>query len=457
MSTTTLRLPPGPTGRFQPGNAVRLRRDELSFYRSMTRQYGDIVRFRLGPFTANLLTDPDAVETVLVGRNHDVHKSPFYGAMKRVLGEGLLTSEDEFHKRQRRLIQPIFHHKRIKECGQAMVEYGVRYRERWRGGQELDFHQEMMGLTLAIVGATLFGADVERDAPDVGRAMKSMLGALDNLLVFLLFMVGGSVADGVEQLPLPSMRRYRAGRDDLLGVIRRMIAEKRAADGDGSDLLSSLLAATEEDGSGMSDQQILDEAVTIFLAGHETTAVALSWTFALLARHPAVADKLHAELDEVLGEQEPTVDDLPRLDYTQRVLSESMRLFPPAWMIGRQAIADLELLGYDVPAGTVLLLPPFLVQRDARWWPDPRRFDPDRWTPEAEATRPKYAYFPFGGGPRLCIGETFAWMEGELLLATIAQRWQPRLVPGYPRGPQPQVTLRPRDGMRMIMQLRSTS
>jgi cytochrome P450 len=450
----TARLPPGPPGRFQPGNAARLRRDELSFYRSMAGQYGDIVRFRLGPFTANLLTHPDAIETVLVGRNHDVHKSPFYEAMKRVLGEGLLTSEDEFHKRQRRLIQPIFHHKRIREYGQAMVEYGVRYRERWRDGQELDFHQEMMGLTLAIVGATLFGADVERDAPDVGRAMKSMLGALDNLLVFLLFMVGGSAADGVEQLPLPSMRRYRGGRDDLFGVIQRMIDEKRAGDGDGSDLLTSLLAVRGDDGTAMSDQQIRDEAVTILLAGHETTAVALSWTFALLARHPAVADKLHAELDEVLGEQVPTADDLSRLDYTRRVLSESMRLYPPAWMIGRQAIADLQLLGYDVPAGTVLLLPPFLVQRDARWWPEPRRFDPDRWAPEQEPTRPKYAYFPFGGGPRLCIGESFAWMEGELLLATIAQRWQPRLAPGYPKGLQPQVTLRPRDGMRMVMEPR---
>lgn len=433
---------------------MRLRRDELGFYRSMVREYGDIVRFRLGPFQANLVTHPDAIETVLVGKNHDVHKSPFYEAMKRVLGEGLLTSEDDFHKKQRRMIQPIFHHKRIREYGEAMVEYGVRYRERWREGQELDFHEEMMGLTLAIVGATLFGADVERDAQDVGRAMKSMLGALDNLLVFLLFMVGGSAADRVQDLPLPSMRRYRAGRDDLFGVIDRMIAEKRAGDGDGSDLLTSLLAAKEEDGSGMSDQQIRDEAVTIFLAGHETTAVALSWTFALLARHPEVAEKLHAELDEVLGENTPTVEDLPWLDYTRRVLSESMRLFPPAWMIGRQAVADLELLGYDVPAGTVLLLPPFLVQRDERWWPEPRRFDPDRWSPELGATRPKYAYFPFGGGPRLCIGESFAWMEGELLLATIAQRWRPRLAPGYPKGPQPQVTLRPRDGMRMVMRQR---
>ena len=453
-TATSLRLPPGPPGRFQPGNALRMRRDEMAFYRDMVRTYGDLVRFRLGPFQANLVTHPEAIETVLVGRNHDVHKSPFYEAMSRVLGQGLLTSEDDFHKKQRRMIQPIFHHKRIKEYGEAMVDYGVRYRERWREGQELDFHEEMMGLTLAIVGATLFGADVERDAPDVGRAMQTMLGTLDNLLVFLLFMIGGSAADRVEELPLPGMRRFRDARDGLFGLIRRMIDEKRAAGAEGGDLLSRLLAA-EEDGSGMSDQQILDEAVTIFLAGHETTAVALSWTFALLARHPAVAEKLHAELDEVLGENVPTVEDLPRLDYTRKVLSESMRLFPPAWMIGRQAMNDIQLLGYDVPAGTVLLLPPFLVQRDERWWPEPRRFDPERWTPEEESKRPKYAYFPFGGGPRLCIGESFAWMEGELLLATIAQRWRPRLAPGYPKGLQPQVTLRPHDGMRMIMEPRS--
>ena len=181
MSTTALRLPPGPPGRFQPGNAMRMRRDEISFYRSMVQEYGDIVRFRLGPFQANLVTHPDAIETVLVGKNHDVHKSPFYEAMKRVLGEGLLTSEDEFHKKQRRMIQPIFHHKRIDEYGKAVVDYGVRYRERWRKGQELDFHREMMGLTLAIVGKTLFGADVERDAPDVGEAFATILAVFDEL------------------------------------------------------------------------------------------------------------------------------------------------------------------------------------------------------------------------------------------------------------------------------------
>src|SRR2546423_5312527 len=308
----------------------------------------------------------------------------------------------------------------------------------------------MMGLTLAIVGKTLFGADVERDARDVGQAMGTMLGTLDNLALFVVFMIGGRLADNVERLPIPSMLRFRRGKEALDRVIQRLVAEKRAGDGDGADLLSSLLSA-EENGAGMDDQQIRDEAITIFLAGHETTAVALTWTFCLLARHPEVEGKLHAELDEVLGDRLPTVEDLPRLDYTRKVLSESMRLFPPAWMIGRQAIADLELCGYEVPAGTVLLLPPFFVQRDQRWWPEPRRFDPERFAAEEEDKRPRYSYFPFGGGPRLCIGESFAWMEGELLLATIAQSWRPRLAPGYPQGLQPQVTLRPNGGMRMTM------
>ncbi|MFN2545146.1 MAG: cytochrome P450 [Actinomycetota bacterium] len=453
MSTTTLRPPPGPPGTLQPANIVAMRRDELGFYRGMAERYGDIVRFRMGPLRMCLVTDPQGVEQVLVTRNHDIHKSPFYEAMKRVLGEGLLTSEDEFHKRQRRLIQPIFHHRRIKEYGEAMVDYGVRYRDRWQDGQVLDLHQEMMGLTLAIVGKTLFGADVERDAADVGEAMATLLGMLDRLLLFVVFMIGGPLADNIERLPVPAMRQFRAARDGLDRVIGRMIEEKRAEGADGSDLLSRLLVA-EEDGAGMTDQQLRDEAITIFLAGHETTAVALSWTFYLLSRHQDVEGKLHAELDEVLGDRVPTVEDLSRLDYTRKVLSEAMRLFPPAWMIGRQAIADLELCGYDVPKGTILLTPPFLVHRDPRWWPEPRRFDPERFSQEEEAKRPRYAYFPFGGGPRLCIGESFAWMEGELLLATIAQRWRPRLLPGQPAGLQPQVTLRPKGGMRVTMHAR---
>src|SRR5919204_4918776 len=231
-----VRRPAGTTGRLRTIRAIRS--DELAFYRRLKAQYGDVARFQLGPFQACLVTHPEAIETVLVGRNHDIHKSPFYEAMKRVLGEGLLTSEDEFHKRQRRLIQPIFHHKRIKEYGEAMVEYGIRYRERWKEGQVLDFHQEMMALTLAIVGKTLFGADVERDAKDVGGAMATLLSMLDNLALFVIFMIGGRLADNVERLPLPSMRGFDKARGDLDRVIHRMIEEKRAEGATGTHLPS---------------------------------------------------------------------------------------------------------------------------------------------------------------------------------------------------------------------------
>jgi len=453
VSATLRRPPPGPTG-LQPGNVAALRRDELGFYTRLKREYGDVVSFRMGPLRMCLVTDPAAVEQILVTRNHEVKKSPFYEAMSRVLGQGLLTSEGEFHKKQRRLVQPIFHHRRIKEYGETMVDYGVRHRDRWREGETLDFHEEMMALTLAVVGKTVFGADVEGDARHVGASLATLLKTLDSLVLFVIFMIGGALADQVEKLPIGVMRRFHAARDELFGIIQRMIDERRGEGATGSDLLSSLLAI-EEDGVGMSDEQIRDEAMTIFLAGHETTAVALSWTFCLLSRHPEIAEKLHAELDEVLGDNVPTVEDLPRLDYTRKVLSESMRLFPPAWMIGRQAVRDVELGGFDVREGTILLTPPFLVQRDERWFPEPRRFDPERWVEEEEAKRPRYSYFPFGGGPRLCIGESFAWMEGELLLATIAQRWRPRLEPGYPQGVQPQVTLRPKNGMRMTMAARA--
>jgi cytochrome P450 len=440
---------PGPPRRHPLGHALALRRDPLAFLTQLSREHGDVARFRLGPVDVHLVSRPEWIRDVLVTHAHLFHKGRGLERAKRLLGEGLLTSEDPVHLRQRRMMQPAFHRDRIAGYADVMTEHAEKMSGRWRDGETRDVAQEMSRLTLAIVGRTLFDSDVESEAEEIGAALTTAIGLFGRTFSLPFFQV-------VDRLPLPSNRRFAKARARIDATIGRLVAERRRAPGGRTDLLTLLVQAsdTEGDGTGMTDAQVRDEAVTIFLAGHETTAVALSWTFALLARHPQVAEKLHAELDEVLGENTPTVDDLPRLEYTRRVLSESMRLFPPAWMVGRQAINDLQLLGYDVPAGTVLLLSPYLLQRDARWWPDPRRFDPDRWSPEQEATRPKYAYFPFGGGPRLCIGESFAWMEGELLIATIAQRWRPRLSPGYPKGLQPQVTLRPREGMRMTMEPR---
>jgi cytochrome P450 len=400
------------------------------------------------------VSHPDAIEQVLVRKNHDFHKDPFYAVLKQVLGDGLLTIEDEVHKRQRRLIQPIFHHKMIKEYGQSMVEYGVRRRDRWHDGEELDFHQEMMRLTMAIVGKTLFGADVEGDARDVGEAVTTILGMFDETLLFLLLFMSGRHVDRIQRLPLPAAKRFREARAQLDTVIYRLIGESRRSGAEGTDLLSRLLQARDA-GTGMTDEQVRDEAMTLFLAGHETTAVALTWTFYLLSRHPAVEEKLHAELEEVLGGRLPEPDDLPRLTYTRKVLAESMRVFPPVWEIGRQPVRDVEIGGYLIPKGTVVGMSQFVVHRDERWFPEPRRFDPERWEPEEEAKRPRYSYFPFGGGPRLCIGEPFAWMEGILLLATIAQEWRFRLVPGHPIAPDPKITVRPKYGMRMTASRRA--
>jgi cytochrome P450 len=351
------------------------------------------------------------------------------------------------------MIQPIFHHKMIKGYGEQMVEFGVRHRERWRDAQELDLHREMMGLTLAIVGKTLFGADVEGDAPDVGDALTTILGMFDETALFLLLFAAGRYVDRIQRLPLPAARRFREARARLDAVIYRLIDEARRGGAGGTDLLSRLLQARDA-GTGMTDEQVRDEAMTLFLAGHETTAVALTWTFYLLARHPSVEEKLHAELEEVLGGRPPEPDDLPRLTYTRNVLSESMRLYPPVWEIGRQPVRDVEIGGYLLPRGTVVGMSQFVVHRDERWYPEPRRFDPERWEPDEEAKRPRYSYFPFGGGPRLCIGESFAWMEGILLLATIAQEWRFRLVPGHPIALDPKITLRPKYGMRMTASAR---
>jgi cytochrome P450 len=263
--------------------------------------------------------------------------------------------------------------------------------------------------------------------------------------------------DLLRRLPLPSNRRIQQGRDRLDATVLRLISDRRASGKDQGDLLSMLLLAQDEEGdnSGMTDQQVRDEAMTLFLAGHETTANALTWTWYLLSQHPAVESQLHAELDTVLAGRVPTAEDVPLLRYTRMVLAESMRLYPPAWVIGRRALNDYEIPPYTIPANSLLLMSPYVMHRDPRYFPAASDFDPQRWTPEAQAERPKFSYFPFGGGPRQCIGEAFAWMEGILLIATIAQYWRLRLVPGHPVEPRPLITLRPKYGMRMVLERRA--
>jgi cytochrome P450 len=386
---------------------------------------------------------------VLVTNHRNFHKGRGLERAKMLLGEGLLTSEGDFHLRQRRLAQPAFHRQRVTAYGATMATYAAARRDRWRPGETIDAHREMMALTLAIVGKTLFDADVEHEAAEIGAALATTFESFQ----FGFFLPFGEL---LERLPLPATLRFRKARARLDATIYRLIEERRRAGGDRGDLLSMLLLAqdTEGDGGRMTDVQLRDEAMTIFLAGHETTANAMTWTWYLLSQHPDVEACVHAEIDAALGGRLPSADDLPLLPYTRMVLAESMRLYPPAWIVGRRALGPFDANGYTIPARSIVLLSPYTMHRDPRWFPEPERFDPERFTPERQSERPKFAYFPFGGGPRVCIGEQFAWMEGVLLLATIAQRWRLRLVPGHPIALQPIITLRPKHGIRVIVEAR---
>jgi cytochrome P450 len=405
--------------------------------------------FRLGPRRATLLSHPDLVREVLVVQHRKVAKGRALETAKRLLGEGLLTSEGEHHKRQRRLVQPLFHHERVAGYAATMAEHAQRTAKSWSDGAVLDLNQEMMRLTLAIVGRALFSADVERDAADVGRALTATLESFNRF--------ASPFAPLYEVLPLPSTLRFRRARATLDRIIHRMIEARRGGVEGHGDLLALLLHAPDLEGGpgGMTDEQVRDEAITIFLAGHETTAQLLTWTFYLLSQDPDAEGRLHAELDSTLGGRDPAPDDVPRLPYTRMVLAESMRLYPPAWVLGRRVVEPLELRGRTFEPGHILAMSQWVTHRDARWWSEPSRFDPARFSPEAIAGRDKYAYFPFGGGPRVCIGEGFAWTEGTILLATLAQRWKLRLVEGHRVVPQPLITLRPRHGMSMRIEARS--
>ncbi|HYE16418.1 MAG TPA: cytochrome P450 [Pyrinomonadaceae bacterium] len=431
---------PGPRAKWPGGHMLAFRRDPLAFLGRTAREHGDVSQFRVGPQQFFLLNHPDLIRDVLVTHNERFHKGRALQRAKRLLGEGLLTSEGEFHRRQRRLAQPAFHRQRVNSYARVMVEHAARASARWRDREELDISEEMMRLTLSIVGKTLFDADVESDADEVGEALTDVM-ELFNYLVL-------PYSELLEKLPLPASRRFRRARARLDAVIYRIIEERRRSGADRGDLLSTLLLAVDEEGGGgrMTNEQLRDEVMTLFLAGHETTANALTWAWHLLAQNPEAETRLHEELDSVLGGREPTAEDVPSLPFTERVVAETMRLYPPAWAIGRLAIEDHEAGGYLVPRGALVLVSQYVTHRDARFFPDPERFDPDRFTPEAKAERPQFAYFPFGGGPRRCIGEGFAWMEATLLLAALAGRWRVRLLPGRTVRTQPLITLRPGKG-----------
>jgi cytochrome P450 len=448
-SAMTARLPPGPPRSLRSLIIYGPGRDPLQFFTHLARTYGDLVHVQVLGERLFLLNDPRHIRDVLVTNQRFFHKGRGLERARRVLGQGLLTSEDALHRRQRRLIQPAFHRERIAAYAAVMTDYAERTRDRWREGQTIDAAEEMSRLTLAIVGKTLFDADVESHARDVGDALTAVMDSFWTMML--------PFSSALERLPLPVLRRSRKARATLDAIIYRMIAERRAAGGDRGDLLSMLLLARDEespDAGGMSDTQVRDEAMTLFLAGHETTANALAWTWYLLSRSPDVERKLWSELDRVLAGRRPSMEDLAGLQYVERVVTESMRLYPPAWIIGRRALQDYPIDGYVLPARSIVVMSPYVLHRDPRFFPDPERFDPDRWTPEFKAALPPFAYLPFGGGARRCIGESFAWMELVLVLGTLAQKWRLELVEGHPVVPQPVVTLRLKHGLKMVVRRR---
>jgi cytochrome P450 len=428
-------------------------RDPPAFLDKAARQCGDVVRFRLVHHSAFLLNHPDSIKEVLVTNQANFTKSRMLERARLLLGDGLLTSENDFHLRQRRLVQPAFHRDRLAGYAASIVDCAVRCREQWQAGAEFDVSPVMMRLSMAIVTRALFTTDIDTEADEISGA----LGQVFELFELLLM----PFSRWLEKLPLPSVRRFERARDRLNQTIYRMIAERRASSIDNGDLLSMLLLTRDEDEegdsgrSGLTDKQVRDEALTILLAGHETTANALTWTWYLLSQNPEAEAKLHAEIDRVLASRLPGLDDLPNLRYTEGVFAEALRLYPPAWAIGRRARRDFYVGEYKIPAESIVLMSPWVVQRDARWFSDPLKFAPERWQTAESESRPKFSYFPFGGGARTCIGERFAWMEGVLVIAAVASRWCLRMASGQQVDTRARITLRPKYPMRMIVEPRA--
>jgi len=438
---------PGPSPWLPGASFLKFRRDPLTFFADTQHTYGDIARFTFGPQEVYLVSDPEWIEDVLVNSAKKFHKGVALQRAKRLLGEGLLTAEGKAHLKQRRTIQPLFHRQQVQRFAEAMVKHAVRWRESIAAHATIDMTHEMAALTLAIVGETLFSSNVQSDADEVREALTAAVQSFG-----IAFLPG---LEYFEKLPLPMFVRVRKARERLDAVIHRVIAERRSGGSEDPplqpDLVSMLLAARDPenpDEGGMSDQQIRDEAMTIFLAGHETTANLMAWTWHLLGAHPQIEAALHAELARVLDGRTPSVDDVPKLEYTRAVIAESMRMYPPVWTMGRRAIETHVIAGHTIEPGALVIMSQWIVHHDPRWWSSPDSFTPDRWAEKSD--RPKYAYFPFGGGSRICIGESFAWTEAILLLASIAQRWTFRPVTAPVL--EPRITLRPKGlSMRAVL------
>ena len=472
MSNKITKYPPGPNYKM-PGKLIRqFIHDPIKTLSTISQKYGDISYFKLGlKQHVYLLNNPDYIEKVLIYDHRNFKKGKRLQVAKNLLGEGLVTSEGDFHNHQRRLIQPIFHPRQIMSYANIMTDYAIRFRDRWKNEDIVDVSQEMMELTLGVICKSVLNYDVESEAKQVGKALTTTRNYSRRLQSPI-----GHVLDKIPILPAP--KGAREAIKELDSMVYGLISDRRINQQEGSDnkrlddLLSRLLEAQDSNladpasldsaqsssNSKMSDKQVRDEVMTMFIAGHETTSNALTWTFYLLSQYPDVEKKLHYEIDSVLGTIDenghdgskiPTTEDIPKLQYTENVLRESMRLYPPVWTMGRYVENDYHVGEYTIPAGSSILMSQYVMHHDPRYYEEPEQFNPDRWTAKFKTDLPRFSYFPFGGGIRACVGEPFAWMEGILIIATIAQKWTMHLVPGQRIKLDPAITLRPKYGMKM--------
>ncbi len=423
--------------------------DMLQFSIDSQKTYGSYNYTKFGWIGFYLISDPELIHDILVNQPQNFHKLKLIKyALGPFLGNGLLNSEGDFWKRQRKLAQPAFHSRRIESYADVMVEYTRQMLNTWHTGDTRRLEREMMKLTLNIVSKTLFDADVSGDADHVGELLTRILEASNDRI--------NSVAQLPDWLPLPKTRRMYRDIAELDVILQRFIDERRASGDDKGDLLSMLLQARDDDGSAMDDKQLRDELMTIFLAGHETTAMAMTWTWYLLMQHPQVMSRLKAEVDAALGDRPATMADLANLKYTEMVVKEGMRLYPPAASVGREPIEDTQVGDYMIPKGSLVTLAIYAMHRNPAVFPNPDVFDPERFSPENEKTIPRYGYLPFGGGPRVCIGNSFALMEARLLLVTMIQHAELSLMPGQSIVPKQLVTVRPANGIFVNVKLRET-
>ena len=444
-------LPPGPSEPPVIGQTFRYVREPIELMQEAAK-YGDLATMSIKPWLIYLLNHPDLVEQVLVTNHKRVGRWRNIEAFKYVMGEGLVTSDEPLHLRQRRIMQPQFHHNLIDGYGRTMTSYAIDHVQDWKQAALVDMSREMRDLTLKIVVKTLFSIDIPSEVKRIGEAFE-----LSNQYISARFNQFEGMRELLHSLPLPFTRRFKRELTYLDGVVYGLIEERRRSDDGNADLLDLMLAAEDseavgDDDTSMTDLQVRDETVTMFAVGHETVTIALTWAWHLLSLHPDVQERFHAELDEVLSGRAPTVDDLADLEVTEQILTEAMRLYPPIWRTGRVVLEPFELAGYPIPAGALLCLSPLITHRDPRWFENPDEFRPERWTLDFREKLHKFAYFPFGGGPRLCIGEGFAWMEMKLIMAAIGQRWSVRPDPSHKIAFTPLVSLRPKGGMPMYLE-----